>query len=160
MLLAGLLTTAAGFQQLAIPCATRGATPPISPAPVATILRPRAASEKNLEALFFAFDGDQSGSIDKSELEQALDAMGINLSSERIDALFTYCDADGSGEIDLNEFKLLIQVRRRNHRLAPRPLPACVALRSRARVPLRLLAQSTGIAPSPSMAFAMELFKQ
>ena len=58
----------------------------------------------DLKQPFVRFDRNNSGSLDRNELESALQMMGVHLSTAQVDALMAHFDPDGSGEIDYNEF--------------------------------------------------------
>ncbi|XP_063712235.1 uncharacterized protein LOC134840387 [Symsagittifera roscoffensis] len=57
-----------------------------------------------LRAAFDAFDTDQSGSIDASELGQAMKIMGKHMSERDLKEIIDKVDDDGSGEIEFSEF--------------------------------------------------------
>jgi hypothetical protein len=60
-----------------------------------------------LKDLFSQIDADGSGSIDKSEFENALGAGGTNLAAA--DDVFNKLDADGNGAVSLDELKSALQ---------------------------------------------------
>ena len=66
------------------------------------------ASQRDLDALFFTFDKDSSGEIDRQELDIALEQLGFALSPSYIDALFAECDTNNSGSLTREDFKKLI----------------------------------------------------
>ena len=53
---------------------------------------------------FEAFDVDNSGSIDASELRQVLKSMGQEPTDEELFQMIAECDRDCSGDIDFAEF--------------------------------------------------------
>ena len=57
---------------------------------------------------FFLFDKDRSGSIDVTELRDAMKALGVFLKKEEIKQYMLKVDKDGSGEIDRDEFTALM----------------------------------------------------
>lgn len=68
----------------------------------------RQLDERELEALFFSFDYDSSGAIDRQELAMALDRLGYPMVAGEANALFDqHCLTRGDG-ITLNEFKGLV----------------------------------------------------
>ena len=88
--------------------------------------QPSAGSDsgsRDIEALFYSFDANNDGVVDKrelvaglerigraidqSQLSSALDRFGFTPSQERIDALFAQYDTDGSGALSLDEFTVL-----------------------------------------------------
>ena len=58
----------------------------------------------DLKKPFRQFDRNNSGSLDRAELQSALQMMGANLSNAQLDALMEHFDPDGSGEVDYSEF--------------------------------------------------------
>lgn len=58
----------------------------------------------NMRKAFHAVDVDNSGTVNRQELERALKLWGVPMAPSRIDQLFKACDNDGSGEIDYTEF--------------------------------------------------------
>ena len=60
--------------------------------------------KEEIDNAFFIFDRDRSGSIDISELKDALKALGIYLDKNEVKAVMTKVDKDGSGSIDQEEF--------------------------------------------------------
>ena len=70
-------------------------------------------NEDELREAFNKIDKDGSGSIDREELEEALnkemEAEGKKLTADQIDQLMNFADADGNGEIDFDEYKTIIQ---------------------------------------------------
>ena len=58
----------------------------------------------DMHKAFQYVDLDNSGTIDRSELERALRLWGVNLSKEKIDALWDICDTTRDGEINYAEF--------------------------------------------------------
>eukprot|EP01043_Picozoa_sp_COSAG02_P081526 COSAG02_NODE_19964_length_855_cov_1.201058_1_plen_196_part_01 len=57
-----------------------------------------------LTKLFRLVDTDQSGAIDANELGNALNSLGLKLSSQELRAIMMRLDSDGNGSIDLQEF--------------------------------------------------------
>ena len=54
--------------------------------------------------LFQEVDEDESGEVDREELGQLIDSMGINMTQNRMDDIFNMYDVDGGGSIGLSEF--------------------------------------------------------
>ncbi|CAD8178376.1 unnamed protein product [Paramecium pentaurelia] len=57
-----------------------------------------------LQQAFTLFDTDKSGSIDESELRNAMKALGFNASKEEVQKMVEQIDRDGSGTIEFQEF--------------------------------------------------------
>ena len=58
----------------------------------------------DLKKPFRQFDRNGSGSLDRAELQSALQMMGVKLSGAQLEALMGHFDPDGSGEVDYAEF--------------------------------------------------------
>ena len=54
--------------------------------------------------LFDEIDEDGGGSLDKNELRQLLEKLGLEVTDERVDSIFREMDADGEGAVELQEF--------------------------------------------------------
>ncbi|PNW74795.1 hypothetical protein CHLRE_12g509500v5 [Chlamydomonas reinhardtii] len=67
------------------------------------------ASEEELLSLFNSIDTDGSGAIDVSELQTALEMMGIHKSEDEVAELMDGVDDDGSGELEFPEFKAILR---------------------------------------------------
>ena len=73
--------------------------------------------------IFDEMDADKNGSIDPSELKEAMRQAGINLTKKEVQEMITEADADGDDLIDLGEFQALMRAEVRNAwRIADRPL--------------------------------------
>lgn len=59
---------------------------------------------KDLKLVFDAFDTDCSGSIDISELQRVMNALGFKTSTESVKKMIGSLDLDDSGKIEFNEF--------------------------------------------------------
>merc|ERR1711959_685741 len=59
---------------------------------------------KELLEIFSEFDSDGSGSIDTSELQAFLGAMGLFTGAEEVEQVASTLDANGDGTIDIKEF--------------------------------------------------------
>jgi Ca2+-binding EF-hand superfamily protein len=57
--------------------------------------------------IFDSFDRDKSGSVDRDELDQAMDMMGMDIKPSELDLMIAQVDTDGSGTISFDEFLLL-----------------------------------------------------
>jgi hypothetical protein len=68
----------------------------------------QVAADRELEALFFSWDANSDGEIDRKELFDALDSMGYPLNELDVGKLFDEFDTDRDGTIDLEEFKVLV----------------------------------------------------
>ena len=61
--------------------------------------------DEGLAMLVFAdIDVDNSGALDKDELDMAARKLGVALTQREIDAGFAAMDNDGNGEVDFDEF--------------------------------------------------------
>jgi Ca2+-binding EF-hand superfamily protein len=72
---------------------------------------PASASDGRglMREVFDQFDEDGGGTIDARELQAAMGAYGVHLSSTEARELIMAADADGSGELDFDEFEELMQ---------------------------------------------------
>ena len=67
--------------------------------------------DKRLPKVFSSFDKDGSGSMDKSELKEALANLGVtNLTPADLEDIILSVDADKSGELSLDEFTSIFGV--------------------------------------------------
>ena len=62
-------------------------------------------TEKELWTLFQSIDKDHNGSLDRSELSQAFDRAGVNVSNARLDRFFGYIDKNHDGKIEFPEWR-------------------------------------------------------
>ena len=60
--------------------------------------------KEEIDNAFFLFDKDGSGTIDTSELRDAMKALGIFLKKDEVKQQMLRVDKDGSGAIDRHEF--------------------------------------------------------
>ncbi|ETV98331.1 hypothetical protein H310_09027 [Aphanomyces invadans] len=68
------------------------------------IQRAKKQHKLSLKEVFDEFDGDQSGSINRSEFKQAIQAMGLPLTEAQAYCLVDEYDTSGDGRIQYNEF--------------------------------------------------------
>jgi len=66
-------------------------------------------SDDKLRAIFDHIDLDKGGTIDREELQVALQGAGKALTQAQIDALMNAADEDGNGEIDFPEFRDILK---------------------------------------------------
>lgn len=64
--------------------------------------------------IFNEMDTDKNGSIDPSELKEAMRQAGINLTNKEVQEMVSEADADGDNLIDLGEFQALMRAEVRN----------------------------------------------
>jgi len=62
-------------------------------------------SYDNLRDVFERFDKDNSGSLEKTELPEALNELGLHYSEGELSATFAEMDSNGDGQVDLEEFE-------------------------------------------------------
>ena len=67
---------------------------------------------RHAEMLAEGVDVDGDGTIDKDEMWDGLEALGLELSESQVDMLWEKCDADGSGELDIAEFGKAVKMAR------------------------------------------------
>ncbi|KAG2500801.1 hypothetical protein HYH03_001563 [Edaphochlamys debaryana] len=66
-------------------------------------------TEAEMMALFQSIDVDGSGAIDVSELQTALEMMGIHKSEDEVTEMMEGVDEDGSGELEFAEFRAILR---------------------------------------------------
>lgn len=64
--------------------------------------------ESDIREAFDLFDVDGSGSIDVEEMEEAMKALGVNVTKNEIKKMMDSVDEDKSGMVSYEEFKLLM----------------------------------------------------
>ena len=67
-------------------------------------------TDDQLRVIFKAFDTDNSGKIDASELLAALRKGGKKVSREDVDRLIAAVDENGDGEVDFDEFRAVFEL--------------------------------------------------
>ena len=65
---------------------------------------PEETTSAELRAVFDRIDTDKSGTLEPSELQEALSAVGVERSLEDIKGMWVLADVDQSGGIDYQEF--------------------------------------------------------
>lgn len=85
----------------------------------------------NVEEAFRTFDEDGSGGIDAEELEMALGAAGLRVTSAQSFFMLRQYDGDRSGSLDMSEFRKLVRELRKG---ATSSLQARLDLRTHERV--------------------------
>ena len=63
------------------------------------------AQVNTLRAMFNQIDTDGNGTLDRDEIEQMAQILGMRFNKAQMDAAWAFMDRDGSGEVDFNEFK-------------------------------------------------------
>ena len=63
---------------------------------------------EDLEALFVAYDDDDSGELDEGEVRELVEQLGMTLTDQEARNLFKVMDADGGGSVDFKEFATVI----------------------------------------------------
>ena len=76
---------------------------------MASSLAAALATDAKLRELFNKIDLDLGGTIDQSELYNALQAAGKNVKPETVAEMFNAADYDGGGDIDYSEFADVIK---------------------------------------------------
>ncbi|MDC3320988.1 EF-hand domain-containing protein [bacterium] len=74
--------------------------------------------QKKYMEIFEKFDADQSGTLSDSELRNALNAIGENMSEQELQELKQKTDGNGDGHFDYHEFVDLLNARKRIAALA------------------------------------------
>lgn len=69
-----------------------------------------AAELRNMHRIFQEFDADKSGSIDRVELGNVMEAMGHMLTDEQLHELLEQVDVNNSGDLSFSEFLHLINL--------------------------------------------------
>ena len=78
---------------------------------VAVVLSERE-ERRNAEQMAAGVDVNGDGAIDRDEMWDGLEALGLELSESQVDMLWEKCDADGSGELDIGEFGKAVKMAR------------------------------------------------
>jgi nitroreductase len=77
---------------------------PISYGKASSVIFGLTDDQEHALEVFNKFDANESGFICSNELEQMLNMLDIQATSEDANALFKYLDDDGDGEIDFEDF--------------------------------------------------------
>ena len=62
-------------------------------------------SEAEIKECFDTFDADGSGAIDKNEIKQVCEQLGVDATGSEVEELMKQADSDGDGKIQFDEFK-------------------------------------------------------
>jgi hypothetical protein len=73
------------------------------------LLAAAASSTELGTKLFYEADADNSGRLDKDELQDVLDKIGFSIDPDRLLDMLAVFDVDGAGTIDLTEFQSLLK---------------------------------------------------
>ena len=84
--------------------ATRAVPLTCAPWPLTCAPWPLTRQLDQMREAFELFDADGSGSIDLSELEAAMGALGLEVEKQELEQMIIDVDVNGSGEIDFPEF--------------------------------------------------------
>jgi Ca2+-binding EF-hand superfamily protein len=68
-----------------------------------------AASERRARQMFETFDQNGSGTIEASELNEVMRALGLNLSAAELSRMAREADRNGNGTIDFPEFTAILE---------------------------------------------------
>ena len=79
-----------------------------SAAPMGAAMPAPREAEDDIERIFNQFDDDNSRSIDRGELKQALKSLGMEVDNNQAAGVLAKYDADGSGTLRLDEFRRLV----------------------------------------------------
>ena len=96
-----------------------------------------ASSAAKVKDVFSDIDRDNSGTIDKRELEQALRVLKVNTSARDVDMLFDRFDDSRRGQLDYHNYLELLGYQRSAdiaRRLSPRGGPGVLSPRSKDRL--------------------------
>jgi hypothetical protein len=72
---------------------------------------PEDELDVEIHRVFYSFDSDGNMRLDKDELANAFDVMGLRLSFEQLDATFEHLDHNGNGTIEADEFCRMVRER-------------------------------------------------
>jgi len=70
----------------------------------------KAMTHSQIDHVFDEIDNDGSGTIDATELMQALNKMGMKLTRQNVEAMMRVVDDNGDGVIDREEFHTLVRM--------------------------------------------------
>ena len=71
-------------------------------------VRERGTDEEDIVKAFHLFDEDSSGSIDRTELLNAMKVLGISANEEQVKQMAQELDSDENGLLSIDEFKQLL----------------------------------------------------
>ena len=71
-------------------------------------MRERGTDEEDIVKAFHLFDEDSSGSIDRTELLNAMKVLGISANEEQVKQMAQELDSDENGLLSIDEFKQLL----------------------------------------------------
>lgn len=63
------------------------------------------ANVNTLRAMFNEIDTDGNGTLDRDEIDEMAQILGMKFNGAQMDAAWAFMDRDGSGEVDFDEFK-------------------------------------------------------
>ena len=86
----------------------------------------KGAIDDDVGRIFRNYDTDRSGTIDASELGNALTALSLPTTSEKTNEILRKYDRDNNGQLDIDEFRTMVGVLRRFQAGAAAPPPAPV----------------------------------
>ena len=70
---------------------------------------PTDMSQHDVNALFQQYDADRSGAIDRNELRNAMNGLGLNADDRQCAAILAKFDANGNGVLEKGEFSHLVR---------------------------------------------------
>lgn len=78
--------------------------------------------KEEIHTAFLMFDKDKSGTIDLTELRDAMKALGLHFSKQETIEIMERIDKDGSGQLEIDEFTALMSeiIYKRNSELEMR----------------------------------------
>ena len=72
------------------------------------LLQKMVAKSGDVAEMFYKFDADGSGYLDRKEFAAGLESLGFHSSNGEVDAICNLIDEDQSGEISLEEFQAFV----------------------------------------------------
>ena len=73
------------------------------------LLKDAASNQEMGKLMFLEADADGSGKLDKGELKDVLENIGLDIDEEQLQDIFAVFDIDGEGAIDFPEFQNLLK---------------------------------------------------